>query len=77
MRKALFAHIPDRDHDPIQIYTHGDDEMDLMVQGDVKYRHHYGHETDTEWAARYRLVRVEGQVRFSSVSILFDGTAHG
>ena len=38
----MFAHIPERIHNPINIYTHGDDELNLMAHGDVTHKHHYG-----------------------------------
>ena len=66
----MFAHIPDRDHYPIQIYTHGHDQMQLMARGKVEYRHHAGHETDSEWAAYYELIEEDGQIKFKKIHII-------
>lgn len=71
MRRAFWAHIPKRDHYPIQIYTHGHDQIQLMRRGKTQYKHHLGHETETEWAAYYELVRdQEGHLRFKKIHII-------
>lgn len=48
LRKAIWSHVPGRDHYPLQIYTHGSDPTDLMVYGIVTYDHHHGHQTEAE-----------------------------
>ena len=56
MRKEIWAHIPSRDHHATQIYTHGHDQMQLMARGKVAYKHHKGHQSETEWGAYWELV---------------------
>ena len=76
LRKAIWSHVPARDHSPKQIYTHGEDQMDLMVHGDVSYGHHAGHQTSTEWAASMNLVKEGGKVKVSRYHIIVDSAAH-
>ena len=66
----MFAHIPDRDHYPYQIYTHGHDQMQLMARGFVKHKHHYGHEADSDWAAWYELVKEDEQIKMKKCHII-------
>lgn len=64
LRKAIWSHIPNRDHSPVQIYTYGDDQYDMMVFGEVSYDHHHpGHQTATEWAARFKLAKEGGEIK--------------
>ncbi|KAG8529707.1 uncharacterized protein KY384_005188 [Bacidia gigantensis] len=76
MRKAMFAHVPQRDHYPTQIFTHGHDQMQLMARGKAKHEHHSGNEKDVEFAAYYQLVDVEGQLKFKTIHIIANGPAH-
>lgn len=69
-RKAIFSHIPNREHYPTHIYTHGNDVMNLMAFGNVKYGHHLGHETETEWASRYELAEEDGQLKIAKAHIV-------
>lgn len=87
LRKAIWSHVPGRDHSPVQIYTHGDDQMDLMILGEVSYKHHAGHETGADWAAkmklekqgdkvkvvRYHIIVVSAFLFFSCLVQLIDG----
>ena len=66
----MWAHIPERDHYPIQIYTHGHDQMQLMARGKVAYKHHVGHESESEWAAYYVLVELDGAIKFKKIHII-------
>ncbi|CAF9939839.1 hypothetical protein IMSHALPRED_001650 [Imshaugia aleurites] len=70
LRRAIWAHVPGRSHSPIQIYTHGDDETDLMILGDVSYSHHAGHETGADWAAKMKLEKQEGEVKVAYYHII-------
>ncbi|KAG7007843.1 snare complex subunit [Physcia stellaris] len=76
LRKAMFAHIPDRDHYPYQIYTHGHDQMQLMARGYVKHKHHYGHEAEQDWAAWYELVKEDEQIKMKKCHIIVDSAQH-
>lgn len=76
LRKAMWAHVPDRDHKPIQIYTHGSDQMDLMIHGDVSYNHHYGHQTGADWAAKVKLAMEGGEIKMAYYQIIVDSAAH-
>ena len=76
LRKAIWFHIPGRDHRPLKIYTHGNDQYDLMVHGDVTYDHHYGHQTGSDWTAMYRLVKEGEELKMSFCQILVDSAAH-
>lgn len=69
----MFAHIPDRDHYPYQIYTHGHDQMQLMARGYVVHKHHYGHESGSDWAAYYELAKEDEQVKMKKCHIIFVG----
>lgn len=62
--------MPGRDHSPIQIYTHGDDQMDLMILGDVSYKHHAGHETGADWAAKMKLEKQGGEIKAAYYQII-------
>ena len=44
--------------------------MHLMGLGTVGYKHHHGHETGSDWAAKYDLIKVGGQVKFKHVQII-------
>jgi hypothetical protein len=44
--------------------------MHLIGLGTVEYKHHHGHETGSDWAAKYDLVKVGGQVKFKHVQII-------
>ncbi|KAL8924490.1 MAG: hypothetical protein Q9172_002655 [Xanthocarpia lactea] len=73
MRRGLFSHIPTRDHTPHQIYTHGSDQLQLMARGHIQYKHHMGHERDTEWGAYYDLKKDEnGEPKFQKIHIIVD-----
>ncbi|MCJ1457738.1 hypothetical protein MMC28_008107 [Mycoblastus sanguinarius] len=76
LRKAIWSHVPGRDHSPTQIYTHGDDQMDLMIYGEVSYKHHHGHETGVDWAVKMRLVKEGGEVKVGVYHIIVDSAAH-
>ena len=69
LRKAIWSHVPGRDHSPIQIYTHGNDEYDLMIHGVVKYNHHAGHETGSDWAANVKLAKEGGELKVALYEI--------
>ena len=70
MRKALFAHIPHRHHRILRYYTFDEDNMHLLGHGTVDYKHHHGHETGSDWAAKYDLVKVDGKIKFKHVQII-------
>ncbi|KAG7005907.1 hypothetical protein G7Y79_00017g042890 [Physcia stellaris] len=74
--RAIWAHVPNRDHKPINIYTHGDDEKHLMVHGDVTYKHHHGHETAADWAALMVLAKDESGYKVAKYHIIVDSAAH-
>lgn len=44
--------------------------MDLMVHGDVKYNHHHGHETGSDWAASVKLAKVGDEVKMRRYQII-------
>ena len=70
LRKAIWAHVPNRDHSPIQIYTHGTEQTDLLVHGDVKYKHHHGHETGSDWAAKIKLAKEGSDYKIALYQII-------
>lgn len=76
LRKAIWSHVPGRDHSPIQIYTHCDDQTDLMILGDVSYSHHAGHQTGADWAAKMKLEKVGGEYKVGYYQIIVDSKAH-
>ena len=70
LRKAFFDHIPNRDHAPLQFYTHGSDQYDLVVHGEVMYNHHHGHETGGDWAAVIKLVKEGEEIKMKNYHII-------
>lgn len=71
MRRGLWSHVPERDHTPLQIFTHGHDQLQLMARGYVKYGHHMGHATETEWACYYQLEKDDkGELKMKKVHII-------
>ena len=70
MRKAMWAHIPHRDHRIVQIYTAGSNEYNLMAHGQVDYKHHHGHATATDWAGKYILEKVGNELKFKVIQII-------
>lgn len=76
LRKGIWSHVPGRDHSPVQIYTHGDDQMDLMILGEVSYKHHHGHETAADWAAKMKLQKENGEIKVAKYHIIVDSKAH-
>ena len=44
--------------------------MDLMVHGDVKYKHHHGHEAGSDWAAKVKVAKEDGKYKLSQYHIL-------
>ena len=66
----MFSHIPDRDHVPLQIYTHGHDQLQLMTRGKVTYKHHFGDDTEAEWAAYYELLQKGAELKFKKIHII-------
>jgi hypothetical protein len=70
MRKALFAHIPHRDHQAVKFFTFGSNQHEVMVEGKVNYKHHHGHETNSEWAARLKIKEEGGEPKFELLQII-------
>jgi hypothetical protein len=70
MRKALFSHIPHRDHQAIKFFTFGSNQHEVMVEGKVYYEHHHGHQTATEWAARLKIKDENGEPKFELLQII-------
>lgn len=72
-RKAIWAHVPKRDHYPYAVHTHGHNQVNFIAHGYVAYKHHAGHETATEWAASYELVEdkdTKGEIRMKKYHII-------
>ncbi|MCJ1474811.1 hypothetical protein MMC13_003471 [Lambiella insularis] len=67
---GIWAHVPDREHTPLQIYTHGSNAMEMVVYGDVKYEHHAGHKTGTDWAAKIKLAKEGGEMKMAYYQII-------
>ena len=44
--------------------------MDLMIYGEVSYKHHHGHETGVDWAVKMRLVKEGGEVKVGVYHII-------
>ena len=77
MRKKMWEEIPGRDHYPFQIFTHGHDEMELMVRGKAEHQHHSGDQVPHEWAAYYKLVEENGQIKFQQIHIILVSGLRG
>ncbi len=72
----MWSHIPNRDHKPITIFTHGSDQDNIMVYGDVGYKHHHGHETASDWAAVVKLTKEGDALKMARYHIIVDSAAH-
>ena len=70
MREALFAHIPNRHHRIIHYYTYGTNELEVFGHGIVDYKHHHGHQTGSEWAAKYTIKKLGDEFKFAHVRII-------
>lgn len=78
LRKDLFNEVPHRDHPIKEIFTYGEDDLELMSLGTVGYKYHSGDSgRDREWAGHYSLEKVKGgglkfkYVKIIGVSFLF------
>lgn len=72
-RKAVFSHVPNRDHSPTQTFTHDNDQMERVAFGEAAYQHHAGHQTGITWAARYRFAKERGEFKFAYCRIIIVG----
>ncbi|KAL8728478.1 MAG: hypothetical protein Q9166_005376 [cf. Caloplaca sp. 2 TL-2023] len=57
LRKKLYDEIPQRDHSPVKIFSHGNhhDDTELMILGTVGWTYHAGHDHAGDWAAHCKL----------------------
>ncbi|KAL9618246.1 MAG: hypothetical protein Q9160_007016 [Pyrenula sp. 1 TL-2023] len=72
LRKDIFDKVPHRDHPVMEIYTYGDNDLELMALGKVGYKHHSGEDGgEREWAGHYSLEKVAGgDLKFKLVKII-------
>ena len=73
MREEIWNNIPQREHQCVQVYPFDKEGHDLMVHGTIEFKHHDGHEKGTEWAARYKLVKENGELKMVLARIFFVG----
>lgn len=70
LRAALFKEIPHRDHPLVQVFSSGDNDLELMALGKVDYVHHSGTPHSKDWAGLYRLVKTGNALKFKEVKII-------
>ena len=73
LRKDVWAQIPNRDHRAVRIFPFNNNGDELMVYGTVAYKHHDEHEKGTEWAARVKLAKEDGELKMSLCHIFLVG----
>ena len=71
LREEIWTNIPHREHRCVKVYPFDKEGHDLMVLGVVDYKHHDGHEKGTEWSARYKLVKENGELKVALARIFF------
>ncbi|KAL8779158.1 MAG: hypothetical protein Q9213_007084 [Squamulea squamosa] len=64
LRKKLYEEIPQRDHSPVKIFSHGNhhDDTEMMILGTVGWTYHEGHSHAGDWAAHVKLHKGEDGV---------------
>ncbi|KAL8713119.1 MAG: hypothetical protein Q9220_002640 [cf. Caloplaca sp. 1 TL-2023] len=74
LRNAIWKEIPNRDHSPVKIFSHGnhDDDTELMVLGTASWTYHEGHQNVADWVAHVKLEKddKDGQIRCSYYQII-------
>tara|TARA_R110002003_G_scaffold1005_3_gene21972 strand:+ start:7453 stop:7752 length:300 start_codon:yes stop_codon:yes gene_type:complete len=63
LRKSMWEKVSSRSHNPIKIFPFGSYSDEVMLYGTVKYGLKSGGESGLDWAARAKLVKVDGKVK--------------
>ena len=71
LREEIWSNIPKRKHWRVKVYPFDKEGYDLMVLGTVDYKYHDGHEKRMEWATRYELVKVNGELKVALARVFF------
>jgi hypothetical protein len=79
LRKSMWEHVSSRSHNPIKIFPFGSYADEVMLYGTVKYGLKAGGEKEVDWAARAKLVKVDGKVKmaFYQVYLVSDVRKEG
>jgi hypothetical protein len=76
-REFLFKNAPHRDHPVLQVFTFGEDDLQLMVLGKVGYNFEDGTSHEREWVGRYEIVKDhDGKLKFKKVQIILVSHAY-
>ncbi|KAL8946092.1 MAG: hypothetical protein Q9222_007465 [Ikaeria aurantiellina] len=73
LRKAMWEEVPNRDHSPVKIFSHGnhDDDTELMILGTASWTYHEGHQNIADWVAHVKLeLGKDDQIRCSYYQII-------
>ncbi|KAL8867348.1 MAG: hypothetical protein Q9174_005722 [Haloplaca sp. 1 TL-2023] len=79
LRKKIWEEVPNRDHDAVKMFSHGnhEDDTELMVLGTATWGYHEGHKNVGDWAAHIKLeMGKDDQLRCSFYQIIMDHTVH-
>lgn len=73
LRKKVWEEVPNRDHDMVKVFSHGnhDDDTELMTLGTATWTYHEGHQNVGDWAAHVKLEKDEdGKIECSYYQII-------
>ncbi|KAL8948280.1 MAG: hypothetical protein Q9183_007702, partial [Haloplaca sp. 2 TL-2023] len=73
LRKKIWEEVPNRDHDAVKMFSHGnhEDDTELMVLGTATWGYHEGHKNVGDWAAHIKLeMGKDDQLRCSFYQII-------
>jgi hypothetical protein len=77
----MWEKVSSRLHRPLQIFPYGPNADEVMLHGTVQYTFKAGGEAGLEWAARAKLVKVDGRVRMRFYQVylvsIFDDFVRG
>ncbi|KAI4178762.1 MAG: hypothetical protein LQ346_007350 [Caloplaca aetnensis] len=79
LRKKVWEEVPNRDHDMVKAFSHGnhDDDTELMILGTATWTYHEGHQNVGDWAAHVKLEKGEdGKIECSYYQIIMDHAVH-
>ncbi|KAH7082141.1 hypothetical protein FB567DRAFT_530664 [Paraphoma chrysanthemicola] len=72
LRKSMWEKVSSRSHNPIKIFPFGSYSDEVMLYGTVKYGLKSGGESGLDWAARAKLVKVDGKVKMEFYQVYLD-----
>ncbi|KAH7070441.1 hypothetical protein BKA63DRAFT_77185 [Paraphoma chrysanthemicola] len=72
LRKSMWEKVSSRSHNPVKIFPFGSYSDEVMLYGTVKYGLKSGGESGLDWAARAKLVKVDGKVKMEFYQVYLD-----